>query len=146
MREFTIRIIEVFHELARNRTMGQGMNGSCQTSGRKQRHKYNNCVEWRRGGGRKTLPSRDRPKPLSVHPHRETHPVLFARASFISSESGLPSIASMIPGSRSVLRVACGGNSDSDATSPLPAGVLVVEFSMLQRRRLCMFTFGFWRW
>jgi len=60
----------------------------------------------------------------------------FARASFISSESGLPSIASMIPGSRSVLRV--GG----DAATSLP--VLLVEvFSMLQRRRLCMLRSGF---
>ena len=54
------------------------------------------------------------------------------RASFISSESGLPSIASMILGSRSVLRV--GGGGDDAASLPVP----VVEFSMLQRRRLCM--------
>jgi hypothetical protein len=55
----------------------------------------------------------------------------FARASFMSTESGLPSIASMIPGSRSVLRV--GG----DGATSLPV-LLVVEFSMPQRRRLCI--------
>ena len=59
----------------------------------------------------------------------------------MSSESGLPSIASMIPGSRSVLRV--GG----DGETSLPV-LLVVEFSMLQRRRLCIVVvmFGFQRW
>ena len=64
----------------------------------------------------------------------------FARASFISSESGLPRIASMTPGSRSVLRVVdCGGG---DAATSLSV-VSVVEFSMLHRRRLCMFRLAF---
>ena len=45
----------------------------------------------------------------------------------------------MIPGSRSVLRA--GGDGDAAVTSLLP----VVEFSMLQRRRLCMIRSAFQR-
>src|SRR6266702_1535947 len=54
------------------------------------------------------------------------------RASFISTESGLNRIASMTPGSRSViLRM--------DALGAVAPSALDEEFSMPQRRRLCMF-------